>query len=298
MSDYSVNINGKTNTLDEIFRTQGGTPANVTDYKNQSKGVTFATIENNAIESTNTANRSLQTGYSSQGTEIADIGYSAYFFNRAAGASATFDISNYSSCSIIMCGGGGGGGGGGDGAYFQIYTPGGDGGNGGDGGIIIIRDYDISAFNSVQIQSANNGGGGQGAPSVGQANNGTSGNDTIVTFSPTISFNAQGGGRGNAGNSSTPNGSGTPGNNGAQGSWSTNAPAQSYSTYSPPGNVIQTGQFVDMPEYTPQFHIIVTSNSTTYCQGGGGGQGANQFSVSAQDGDPGYDGYARIYLYT
>jgi len=139
MSSFIVNnnTNGKSNTLANTL--EPGTVA-LSEYKQDGTSLTFVSIVNPTIES-------CTTGYLKSGTDIGKVYCTAIISDvlgnlgsQPAGTkSETIPVTNYSSCSIIMCGAGGGGGGAGGtrapGPVKVPLRPGGGGGGGGEGAL-------------------------------------------------------------------------------------------------------------------------------------------------------------------
>lgn len=103
MSLYTItnNTNSRTNTLANALAPGA---VSVTGYKQGGVAITSTSLVNSSIESTT-------TGYKSSGTDIGSI-YCVKYNGYAGPASGSIPVSNYSKCTIVMCGGGGGGGGG------------------------------------------------------------------------------------------------------------------------------------------------------------------------------------------
>ncbi len=267
MSNYNItnNTNSRTNTL---ANTLAPGAVSVTGYNQGGASITSTSLLDSTIEST-------PTSYKYQGTDIGSI-YCAISHNAAGPGSGVINVSNYSKCAIVMCGGGGGAGGSKANPNLNPQF----GGAGGDGGITIIKDIDVSSLTTISYQVGSGGAGGIGEnnalPVRQPAQAGGVGNATIVRITPTTTYTANGG-NGGQGAQVQPAGAGTPGN--------ITPTTQTYTSATLNGPLTY--------QTTPD--RIINISSTNYCQGGVPGGNKNQFQ--GQSGGPGSPGYLRIYLY-
>uniref|UniRef100_A0A6C0HAB1 Uncharacterized protein n=1 Tax=viral metagenome TaxID=1070528 RepID=A0A6C0HAB1_9ZZZZ len=257
MADFSVTntTNNKTNLLADLLAPGA---IGVTGYS--ASGITIT-----STLSVNPTFESITTGYRYQNTDVGTR-YCLKYNTHTAGTGA-IDVSNFSTCTIIMCAGGGGGGGGG--------APG-TGGIGGDGGITIIPNVNIVNAGTINYSVGSAGLGGIGANKSNPflqipGKDGQNGGATIVSVSGGSTYTANGGVGGQS-----------PSGNGAAG---TITPAtQNFTTATLNGPL--TYQTVSR---------VITVSSTNYGQGGsGGGNNSPTQGISGQKGTP---GYLRIYLY-
>ena len=292
------NANSASNTLDTAL-TPGGT-VSITGYTQAGSSITFTSIVNPTIESST-------TGYKSSGTDIGNS-YCVYIAADIIGntpatpasKTGTIDVSNYSSCSIIMCGSGGGGSTpGGTSIATPLIpgpgtpAPGGVGAAGGDGAAVIINRYPLTNINSISYTVARSGAGaasaGTPAPGVGTATpgqNGTAGSATNITFSDSNTITTNGGNGANRGNAGVYQ-TGTPGTDGTSGNAGNIVSNISYTPYP----VATSTNFVNLI-YNSQTNLIQVTNTTpaTTCRQGG--------PLGLSPTSHGKPGYVRIYLYT
>jgi len=269
MSSFTVTntTNGKTNTLANTL-TANNFGQTIPGYKQAGVAIPAGLIANVAIEATN-------TGYKTSGTDLG-ITYCAKYIEylSAGGSAGSINVSNYSSCTIVMCGGGGGGGGGGIGPAI-IASP---GNGGGAGGINIIQKIPLGGVSSINYSVGNGGTGGAGARAPGNGTDGRPGNSTQVSISST-SYIANGGSGGIVGGSNP----GVPG---------TITPAtQNFTTATLNGGL--AGGTVTYDSNTNRAIQVVGTN---YGQGGSGGN-KRPIGPSANPGNNGSPGYLRVYLY-
>jgi hypothetical protein len=270
MSSFTVTntTNGKTNTLANTL-TANNLGQTIPGYKQAGVSISAGLITNAAIEATT-------TGYKTSGTDLGNL-YCAKYIEYRSGETGGIDVSNYSSCTIVMCGGGGGGAGGGSGPASG-YRPGGPGGK---GGINIIQKIPLAGVTTINYNVGNGGDGGRGATTPTQTGGfvGTAGNDTVVSISGTT-YTAGGGSRGPQRGGPTP--PTTPG--------TINPATQNFTTATLNGGL--AGGTVT---YNSGPDIVIQVVGTNYAQGGSGG---NRASLSAgNSGQAGRPGYLRIYLY-
>ena len=265
MSNYQIknNTTGRTNTLANTFL-----PGSVTipGYRQAGAAITASSLVNSAVEG-------VTTGYKSGNVDIGNSFCAVYnvYVNSAA---TSLTVANYSSCTIVMCGGGGGGGGGG-------RNPGrGNGGQGGSGGITIVQNIPLTGINTIQIIEVGSGGvGGQGgqAPRAQNGLPGTPGSATKLLIGATQYLANSGGG----GNGAPGAGPGTPGAAGG-----TTPSTQNISATNLNGTV----------EYQTTNRTITVANISPSTRGLGG-QGGSGGTNAGGAGGPGNNGYLRIYLY-
>ena len=241
----------------------------------------------------------------------------------------TSPYNNFKHISFIMCGGtGGGGGGGGAGWKGSNLTAGGDGGDGGSVGYTkttsgqtiyeqrppgVIIQYNIS-LNSLRTQSNGKvtklnitvgtggpGGAGGARASSGTANNGKNGdngspgNSSYISVETHDGFShypiyyapgSSGGGGGGSGNSG---GSGGPGGKGA------NAPIGYIMNKDQINKTLYTYDETTMGIVNNSNICIFGVQTKTTIAGGPGGGGGNSGGGSASPGDPGKNGWVRIW---
>ena len=270
MSSFTVTntTNGKTNTLANTF-TANNFGQTIPGYKQDGVSISAGLITNASIEATN-------TGYKTSGIDLGNS-YCAKYIEYRSGETGGIDVSNYSSCTIVMCGGGGGGAGGGAGPASG-YRP---GGSGGKGGINIIQKILLGGVTTINYTVGNGGAGGRGAMSPTQTGGsvGNSGNDTVVSISGTT-YTAGGGLRG--AQRAGPTTPGAPG--------TINPATQNFTTATLNGGLAGgTVNYVSGP------NAYIQVVGTNYAQGGSGGNRAT--IASGNDGQAGRPGYLRIYLY-
>lgn len=262
MSKYKITntTNSRSNTL---ANTLAPGSQSITGYRQSLASITSTSLVNSTIES-------VTTRYKYQSTDIGNS-YCAIYNDYAGPSSGTIPVSNYSKCTIVMCGGGGGGGGG-QGAILGTNKP---GGNGGNGGITIIENVPVSSVTTITYSVGTGGSGGIGEQSIPKTNSleGGSGNATNVVVSSTT-YTANGGGGGSAGQPVTP---GTEGN--------INPTSQTY----PSANLNGPLTYQTTPDR------IINISSTNYGQGGNGGNRRGPSDATA--GQVGNPGYLRIYFY-
>jgi len=310
MSSFTVtnSTNGNSNTLPTTLSPGGTIP--LTGYTEQGSSITYTSLVNPTIES-------CTTDYLQSGTDIGNqycVTISSQIISNPTSSpagpapegiqSGTIPVSNYSSCSIIMCGGGGGGGGAGGSSFPGISpgsTPGtfagGAGGAGGDGALVIINRYPLSDINTISysVPRVVNGGlgGNNGFPGPGNAGqNGQPGGACIITFSDGNSITTNGGSGGNRGTGGNRSNR-TPGTAGTSG---TNGNIVSTITYTPYPAPTSTN-FVNLIYNDTNDVIQVSSPATVCCQGGAGGNTTTIGTPAANAGGGGRAVFVRIYLY-
>jgi hypothetical protein len=300
MSSFTVtnSTNGNSNTLPTTLSPGDTIP--LTGYTQVGSSITYTSLVNPTIESTT-------TGYLQSGTDIGNV-YCVYISsqiisnpaNSPAGPapagikSGTIPVSNYSTCSIIMCGGGGGGGGGGGTSLPIPVQPGvfggGAGAAGGDGALVIIDRYPISTINTISYQVPRLATGGIGGnqnvgPSGFNGRPGQAGGACIITFSDANSIRTNGGNGGNGGQGGQRENR-QPGRPGTAGTSGTIQSTITYTSYPAP----TTTSFVNLNYNDTNRAIVITAPSTQCCQGGAGGPARGA-------GSGGRAVFVRIYLY-
>ena len=268
MSNYNItnNTNSRTNTL---ANTLAPGAVSVTGYNQGGASITSTSLVNSTIESTT-------TGYKSSGTDIGSI-YSAIYNGSAGPATGIVPVANYSSCTLVMCGGGGGAGGSKANPSLNPQF----GGTGGAGGISIYEKIPLVGVSNISYSVGTGGAGGAGEfvpalPGRQPAQAGGVGNATIVTISPTTTYTANGG-SGGQGAQVQPAGAGTPGN--------ITPTTQTYTSASLNGPLTY--------QTTP--YALINISSVNYAQGGV--PGTNKTPIQGQSGGAGRPGYVRVYLY-
>lgn len=260
MSNFSVknNTNSKTNTLTNTLRTGATT---IPGYTQAGAAITGTALLNSTIEGAT-------TGYSSSGVDIGSS-FSARYIDYIGPASGTLNVANYSSCTLVMCGGGGGGAGG-------TQNPTSRGNTGGDGGIAIFQKIPVVGVTNINYSVGAGGALGLGfqAPNARGAQLGTAGQPTSVAITPTT-YRVNSGGGGRSGQPAVPGPAGTI----------TPAPV----ALSFQGNL--NGPLA----YESITDKVITISGISYGQGGAGG---NTLSPTAgNSGVTGRPGFLRIYLY-
>ena len=256
MSNFVIknNTTGRTNTF---------TPGAVTipGYTQAGAVITASSLVNSAVEG-------FTSGYASGGVDVGNSFCAVYNDFPLAGSAGSLSVSNYSSCTIVMCGGGGGGSG------SPAGTP---AGRGGSGGITIYKNIPLSGVTNINysVGSAGNGGVGHRARPLRNATPGNSGNATTVTISSTT-YTANGGIFGQ-----------TSGGKGADGTITPSNPT----TY--PTAALNSAVTY---QTTPNKVISVPySNGIALC--GIGGEGGFANGTNGNAGVAGGGGFVRIYLY-
>jgi len=261
MSVYTTtnSTTGRSNTFENLFR-----PGNtVVPGYIQINPLSYDPVVNSGVEGT------AITGYESGGVDIGTL-----FCPKISGfinSNNTVPVSNYSKCTIVMCGAGGGGGGGGRNPAR------GTGGTGGAGGITIVQNVPLEGVNNIVVVI---GQGGQGGPAA-QAPFGTNalpgfpGNETRVDIGAT-QYIANGGAGGDGAPITGPGTPGAPGN--------TTPSTQNFS------DVI----LVSGLQYQKTNTKINVPTVGIFGPGGPGGTGGPTTGTLGGDGS---NGYVRLYFY-
>jgi len=294
--------------------TQGGS---VLQFEISNYSVNFGTSISLDIEEVH-ANL---TGYSEFGTELFSNPTSPYaqvcaFYIESAQPTFTspYNVSQYTSCTILMAGGGGGGGGGGGPSYDGPgqRTAGGAGGQGGDGGISIYKDVAIpNSVNTISFGVGNGGAAGNGgavnninSPAISPGNNGGSGNATFVTIGPaTYIANGGGGGQKGTGGPRTSIAPGATGGDGTSGNINPSTPTGGTGVANFNASIIRENNGNSFL-YNSVNRVITlapgSGTNTSYVQGGSrgvAGQPAPSPLGAGNAGNAGNAGYCRIYFY-
>jgi hypothetical protein len=269
MSSFTVTntTNGTTHTLantlvDNIFGQK------IPGYTQAGVSIPGGLIANVEIEGTT-------TGYKISGTDLGNL-YCAKYTQYTAAGSGSIDVSNYSSCTIVMCGGGGGGSGGGAGPAVNARP----GRPGGPGGINIIQKIPLAGVTTINYTVGTRGTGGAGATRPGnQGSPGVAGNSTQVSISNTTCT-------ANGGSGGTPSGpiNGIPG---------TITPAtQNFTTATLNGGLTGTSNLQYL--YNTTNGVI---NANYFGDLGKGGGGGRSDTPTGRLGAGGSNGFLRVYLY-
>ena len=335
MSGYKFinTTNGRTTSLDKLLLITPVTPQSVSNslYK---QGESLLQFENSnmtvnsgtSIQTTIEKLHPTLTGYKESGTELFSQPTSTYanvcsFYIERDQPTFTspYNVSQYSSCTIIISGGGGGGGGGGGPSYLVPIgnrTEGGAGGLGGDGGMAIYKDIAIpTSVNTISFSIGNGGAAGQGGgdnnisqSTIFPGNAGGDGNNTTVTIgSTTYTCNGGQGGEGGQGGPRNITPAGGAGAAGTPGSINPSTSSGGTGVASFNSSVIYQGPATSNVTYSNVNGVINmipgSGTNTSFVQGGNKGnagqpsQPLGNDQGNGNDGGAGGDGYCRIYFY-